>query len=149
MSIGIKRSHILTNSFVKLIEENHEKITEFFMNDLLKNPDTEAYRHISRDSMYESSDMVYRDLSQWIARDFSKKKIEERYLKIGRERYFSGIPFFQVQKALVLQKRHLWLFVMDKLYSDSTILTEALELNNRVTLYFDRAVYYILKAYAQ
>lgn len=75
MSIGIKRSHILTNSFVKLIEENHEKITEFFMNDLLKNPDTEAYRHISRDSIYESSDMVYRDLSQWIARDFSKKKI--------------------------------------------------------------------------
>ena len=147
MKPAIKKKSVLLNRFVKLIEEKHLEITEAFMNDLLKKPDTAAYHAIDRYTMYEASDMIYRDLSTWIAKEYPKKKIEERYLKIGKERFAMGIPFPQVQKAIVLQKRHLWLFVIDKLYDDKTAYMEALELNNRVTLYFDRAVHYMLQGY--
>lgn len=140
-------TNLLYNRFVKLVEENHQEITERFMTDLLRNPDTVSYQGLDRNSIYETSDIVYRDLSKWITRDFPKAKIQERYRKLGHDRFNQGLPFSQVQKALVLQKRHLWLYVMDKLYSDLTSYREAVDLNNRVVLYFDRATHFMLQGY--
>ena len=93
--------------------------------------------------------MIYKDLSQWISREFSKQKIEERYIRMGRERFDMGIPIQQVMKGLILQRRHIWLFVMNRMYDDMTDYMEALELNNRVTLYFDRAMLASLKGYME
>lgn len=143
----IRRKNILLNKFVKLIEESHEELTEIFMNDLLKHPETDAYRNTDRDDVYRFSDLVYKDLSVWISSEFSKEKIDDRYGKMGRERCEAGIPIEQVLKALVLQRRHIWLFVMDKMYEEKTEYMEALELNNRVTLYFDRAMIAMVKGY--
>ncbi len=143
------KKNILYNRFVKLVEENHQEITERFMNDLLKNPDTRAYATIDRNKIYESSDRVYRDLSRWITKDTPKDIIRDHYMKLGRDRLDQGIPQSQVQKALVLQKRHLWLFVMDKLYGDLTSYKEAVDVNNRVVLFFDRATHFMLEGYEQ
>jgi hypothetical protein len=143
------KKNILYNRFVKLIEEDHQEITERFMNDLLKNPDTRAYVNIDRNAIYESSDRVYRDLSRWITKDTPKDIIRDHYVKLGKDRLDRGVPQSQVQKALVLQKRHLWLFVMDKLYGDLTSYKEAVDLNNRVVLFFDRATHYMLQGYEQ
>jgi len=143
------KPNMLYNRFVKLIEEHHQAITERFMNDLLRNPDTAAYHNLDRQKIYEASDVVYRDLSKWITKDFPKSKIEEKYRKLGHDRFSQGVPASQVQKALTLQKRHLWLFVMDKLYSDLTSYREAVELNNRVVLYFDRATFFMLQGYEE
>ena len=144
----IKRKDIAFNSFVALVEQNYETITERYMNDLLKNPDTDAYRKMDRHEMYESSAKIYRDLSKWITREYPKEKISERYMKIGRERYEQGIPFSQVQKALVLQMRHLWLFVISRMEDDNMkSVKESIDLNNRVVLYFQRATFYMLRGY--
>jgi hypothetical protein len=143
----IRNKNILSNKFVQLIEENYQQLTENFMNDLLKHPETQAYRTADRDEIYQASVLMYKDLSQWISRTFPKEKIEERYNKLGRERYEMGIPLQQVIKGLILQRRHIWLFVMNRMYDDKTDYMEALELNNRVTLYFDRAMLSALKGY--
>ncbi len=143
----IRKKNILLNRFVKLIEESHEELTEIFMNDLLKHPETDAYRNSERDDVYRFSDLVYKDLSVWISREFSKDQIEDRYGKMGQERCEAGIPVEQVLKGLVLQRRHIWLFVMNKMYDDMTDYMEALELNNRVTLYFDRAMIAMVRGY--
>jgi hypothetical protein len=143
----ISKKTILVNKFVKLIEEHHEELTEIFMNDLFRHPETDAYRNTDRDDIYRFSDLVYKDLSVWISKEFSKEKIEDRYGKMGMERCEAGIPVEQVMKALMLQRRHIWLFVMNKMYDDMTDYMEALELNNRVTLYFDRAMIAMVKGY--
>lgn len=143
----LKTGDIITNRFVELIEDNHQKITEQYMNDLLKNPDTIAYRNLDRQTVYEAGNRIYRELSKWITKRYPKEEIATYYRKIGRERFEQGIPFSQAARALILQKRHLWLFVMDKLYYDASVYKQAIDLNNRVVLYFDRATFYMLQGY--
>ena len=138
---------IVFNKFVELIEENHQTIAEFFMNDLLRNPDTAAYRSLDRHSIYESGDMIYRELSKFLARKFSKDDIAKHYLKLSRDRYRQGVPLSHLLKALILLKRHLWLFVENKMEYDLVDYKQALDLNNRVVLYFDRAAYFCAQGY--
>jgi len=143
----MRSANILENRFVEIIEENHQGITEQYMNDLLKNQDTVAYRNIDRQKIYEESDRIYRELSKWIVKQYSKSEISRYYHKLGQDKFDQGVPFSQAQKALVLQRRHLWLFILDKLYYDASLYKEALELNNRVVLYFDRAMFSLLEGY--
>jgi hypothetical protein len=143
----LKSDNILANRFVELIEENHQAITEKYMNDLLKNPDTPAYRKLDRHDIYESANRIYRELSKWVVKDYTKKEIDKYYSKLAKERAEQGIPFAQAYKALVLQRRHLWLFIRERLYSDQQLYREALDLINRVVLYFDRATLSLLATY--
>ncbi|HPJ38379.1 MAG TPA: hypothetical protein PK253_04875 [Spirochaetota bacterium] len=143
----LKTDNIVTNRFVELVEENHQVITEKYMNDLLKNPDTPAYKKLDRHDVYESGNRIYRELSKWIVKDYPRKEIAKYYIKLGKERVQQGVPFTQAYKALVLQRRHLWLFVRENIHGDANLYKDALELTNRVVLYFDRAVLYLLMGY--
>jgi hypothetical protein len=145
--MGLKPSNILNNKFVELIEENYQEIAEHFMNDLLKNPDTFAYNNLDRQTVYEAAYKRLHEISKWILKDYPKEEIEKYYRQIGRERFEQGIPFSQAFRFLVLLKRHMWLFVLKRLYNDASIYEQAIELNNRVVLYFDRASFYLMKGY--
>ncbi len=143
----MRPANIVENRFVEIIEENHQTITEQYMNDLLKNPETPSYRTLDRQKIYEESDRIYREMSTWIVKQYSKTEIAKRYIRLGQDLFDQGVPFSQASKALILQRRHLWLFILDKLYYDASLYKEALDLNNRVVLYFDRAGYYQLQGY--
>jgi hypothetical protein len=140
---------ILTNKFVELIIENHQQITEHFMNDLLSNPETSAYKNLDSQSVYESGNRVYRELSKWITKEYPKEEIAKQFRRIGKERFKQGIPFSHAYKALVLLKRHLWLFVEREMDYEISDLKQALDLSNRVVLYFDRAAFYMLQGYEE
>jgi hypothetical protein len=50
--------------------------------------------------------------------------------------------------GLMLMKWHLWLFVQENNFFDSPfMLHQALEFNNRVVLFFDRAIYFTAMGY--
>ena len=50
--------------------------------------------------------------------------------------------------ALFLLKRQIWLYILQEgLLTTNLELYQALELNNRVVLYFDRAIYYLTRGY--
>ena len=137
-------NNLITNKFVKLIEENHQIIVEQYMNDLLRNKKTAAYRNLDRQGIYESGDKVYRELSLWLSKGRSEREIDNFYEKLGKMRLQQGIPASQVFHALVLLKRHMWLFVKQRLENDVVEYQQAIDLVNRVILFFDRAIYHML-----
>ncbi|HPI90475.1 MAG TPA: histidine kinase N-terminal domain-containing protein [Spirochaetota bacterium] len=140
-------SNLLANKFVKLVEENHQEIVEQYMNDLLRNDKTIAYRSLDKQKIYEIGDNVYRELSQWLSRGSQKNEIGGFYEKLGKLRFQQGVPVSQVFHALVLLKRHMWLFVKKRLENDITDYKQLIELLNKVILFFDRAIFHMLSGY--
>jgi hypothetical protein len=140
---------IITNKFVRLIEENHQEIIEHFMNDVLRNKKTIAYRKMDPHDLYEIGIRVYREMSRWVAKDLPKDEVKEYYAKLGKIRNNEGVPASQFFQALVLLKRHMWLFVKKQLENEMTDYKQALEVSDRVVLFFDRAAYYMLTGYEE
>jgi hypothetical protein len=138
---------IITNKFVRLVEENHQEIIEHFMNDVLRNKKTVAYRKLDPHDLYDIGSRVYREMSKWVAKDLPKEEVKEYYKKLGKIRHEEGIPASQFFQALVLLKRHMWLFVRKQLEDEMTDYKQAMEINDRVVLFFDRAAYYMLTGY--
>ncbi|OHD63902.1 MAG: hypothetical protein A2176_09045 [Spirochaetes bacterium RBG_13_51_14] len=138
---------IITNKFVRLIEENHQEIIEHFMNDVLRNKKTVAYQKLDPHDLYEIGSRVYRELSKWVAKDLPKDEVKEYYKKLGKIRKHEGIPASQFFQALVLLKRHMWLFIRRQVENEITDYKQAMQVSDRVVLFFDRAAYYMLTGY--
>ncbi len=143
------KKDILTNKFVKLIEENYQVIVEHFMNDVLKNEKTSAFRRFDQQKLYEIGQRICRELSSYVIKDLPKEKVEEYYIKIGKERHSQNVPASHVFHALVILKRHMWLFVRKRMESDLSDYSQALHLNDRIVLFFDRASFAMLKGYEE
>lgn len=130
---------------VKLIEDNADELTKRVCNDLLSREETEGYRGISKDIICERTSDVYRRLVSWLRKEkmFHDGDIKKYYMDLGKRRFHEGIPFSTVAMEFMLEKRHLWLFVTEKQFFDSTYeCYQALELNNKVVLFFDRIIYF-------
>ena len=140
---------MIANKFVRLIEDNQQIIVEQFMNDVLKNPKTVAYRNFDQSDLYEIGSRVCRELSKWLTKDLPKEDVKNFYRKIGKMRLEEGIPQSHVFQALVLLKRHMWLFVRRQIDNDIHDYKQAMMLSDRVVLFFDRAAYYMMVGYEE
>lgn len=143
------QNNLIANKFVRIIEENHQVIVEHFMNDILKNPKTAAYRHFDKQRMYDIGSRVYRELSKWILESMNKEEVKNLYLDLGKMRKEEGIPESQVFQALVLLKRHMWIFIKKRMEHDVQDYKQAMDLSDKVVLFFDRAAYYMMVGYEQ
>jgi hypothetical protein len=141
---------MIYEKIVQLIKENADTLTNRVCKDLLVREETRGYRRLDRDIVYERVYDVYSRLDSWLSGDRKKAGLEEHYRKLGRARFKEGMPLNDVVMALMLVKRHLWLYVLETQFFDSSFqLMQALEFNNRVVLFFDKAIYFVCTGHTE
>jgi hypothetical protein len=143
------RIHV-SNKFVRLIEDHADKLSENLLRDLRQHADTPTYHTYDEMEMYKRTFNVYRNLGKWISRETTKEDIAKHYKALGAQRLDEGFSLSEVIQALIIARRHIWLKVQSEGFLDSILdLNQAMELNNRVILFFDRAIYYTALGYEQ
>jgi len=141
----------ISQRLIELIEQNAGELADRLMADLLSRKETRHYKNIPEDRTRERVYDVYRRLGSWLSREKSMKEEREKYYtELGKQRCKENIPLHEVVIAFMLIKRHIWLYVIDKHIIDSAFeLQRALDLNNRVVLFFDRVIFFIVKGYEE
>ncbi|MBN2299232.1 MAG: hypothetical protein JXM72_11585 [Deltaproteobacteria bacterium] len=141
---------MISEKMIAMIKDNADDLTKRLCKDLLGREETKSYRKLNEELVCERVFDVYSRLDSWLARDKKKGEIQDHYTKLGKKRFQEGIPLVEVVMALMLIKRHLWLFVLEKHFFDSSYeFQQALEFNNRVVLFFDRAIYFTTMGYEE
>ena len=138
---------MISQELVKLITENADELTNRFLKDLYSREETKSFRDVPRSIMFDRVHDHYSKLDTWLSKG-TKEGIHNHYIKLGQSRFHEGIPLHELILAFMLIKRHLWLFVQEKqFYDNAYALNQAIELNNRVVLFFDRIIYAITIGY--
>jgi hypothetical protein len=139
---------VLASRLIKIIEKNSDVIADRWVDDVTTLPYTRSYWNIPRDVLHERAESVCSRMGYFLGRRLAKERVAGFYRKMGQARRADGHPVEDVIMALFLLKRHIWLFVLQEGFLTTNLeLYQALELNNRVVLYFDRAVYYVTQGY--
>ncbi len=139
---------MISERLVRLIENDADILTKNWLHDVRQNPTTPTYQGFPEEKLYQRANFIYSQLGHWISRKTGKGEVRAYYTKLGAERLNEGFALYEVVSAIILLKRHLWLHVLsDGQLSTAFELYQSLELNNRVVLFFDRAVYYTIIGY--
>ena len=139
---------LVSQKLVDLIERNATDLTNSWLADIRKDPNTLTYRHFDPDAVYQRAFRVFSQLGKWISHETSKEEVARDYRALGEQRRQEGFALSEVIQALILIRRNLWRKIMEEGLLDSTYdLYQAIELNNRVSLFFDRAIFYTACGY--
>ncbi len=139
---------MLSGKLITILEKSSEELTERIMKDLLAREETRHLRDLRQSRVYALVYDVYGMLISWLSGEKTKGKIIEHYIELGRQRYNEGVPLSEMLMVLMLIKRHIWLFAIEKKVIDPSFpLQQVLELNNRVVFFFDRAMYFVSVGY--
>ena len=143
-------AELICKQLVDLIERNAARLTEAWLADVKRRSETPTYHAYPDDQLYERVHEVYRNLGKWVCRETTAADVGRVYAALGRRRHAEGFALSEVLEALILTRRHLWLLVLSEGFLDTAlVLQQALDLNARAVLFFDRAMYYTALGYEQ
>ncbi len=141
---------MISQSLVELIEKNAENLARQWLQDVTKNFHTPFYHTFNPDSLYERALDMYKRLGHWLSLDTPREESARVYKKYGQDRCREGFPLPELIYSFILFRRHLWLYILHVGFLDSAYeLLRALELNNRVILFFDRALHNMALGYEE
>ncbi len=139
---------MLSTSLVQLIEKNGDVLAKNWLEDVTHNVKTPFYHGFDEKLLYDRAFELYKNLGKFLALEIPKQEVAAYYRKYGQDRCREGFPLAQLIYSFVLFRRHLWLHVLHSRFFDTTYeLLRAMELNNRVILFFDRGLYNMALGY--
>jgi len=138
---------MLSDRLVRMIESHAAELTSALVEDIRSNPRTASYHRLSTEAIQHRTYHVYKDLGSWL-NNKAEEDIESNYTRLGKEREAEGIPLSEVVYALVLTKYHLRDYIrVSGLTNSAMDLYQALELQRLLGQFFDKAIYYTVRAY--
>jgi hypothetical protein len=135
---------VLEEKLVEIIEQNSDAIALTWYRESKASPYLPNMKHLSQEEALSIAQNVYSRLSHWL-RPGQQEEIESTYDRFGEQCYAKGFRMEEVIQILVLIKRYLWLHLLERGIMTTNIeVYQALDINNKVVLYFDRAIYFAL-----
>jgi hypothetical protein len=130
-----------------MIESHADELTHALVEDIRSNSRTASYHRLSREAIQHRTYHVYKDLGLWL-NSKADEDIEANYTELGKKRKAEGLPLSEVVYALTLTKYHLRDYIRVSGLVDSAMdLYQVLDLQRLLGQFFDKAVYYTVRAY--
>ena len=135
---------------VVFLERHAEELTQNWMRIVRNESLTRSYQAFDEKSVYDRALKVYQQLGRWVSGEFTKGDIQSYYTAIGGQRRREGFALAEVVRAMIVARRVLWFKIQSEGLLEADMDPElALMMNNRVLLFFDRAIYYVTRGYEQ
>ncbi|GAB4343225.1 MAG: hypothetical protein Kow0089_18840 [Desulfobulbaceae bacterium] len=142
------RRRLLSDKLIELIEDHSEAIAGKWMEDVRSNRSTPTFHDFDQELLYQRVFLVISHFGQWLGGSYRGQDIASYYQALGRERKREGFALSEVVSALTLIKKHIWEFALARGMWRKTIdIYMILELERRISLFFDRAVYHVARGY--
>jgi hypothetical protein len=142
----------LADRLMDLCQRNAEEIAQLWYKSLSSNSRTPSYQLMSKQGCLDHALSIYRNLgNMYFAEDCYKRVSQVMDIHgFAEDSFARGIPLNEVIYALILLRRHIWLYAESQaMYSTSSDMIQAVDSINRVLLVFDYATYNVASKYKE
>jgi hypothetical protein len=139
-----------SQKLVDLIERNADELTTNYVEDIRRDPRMPSYQGFDQKEIYKRAFRVYSQLGKWVSREATKEEVRSYWTALGRQRRREGFPFSEIVLSLCHIRRLLWTKIQAAGLLDTALdLYQAMDLQQRVLVFFDRAIYYAAIGYEE
>ena len=132
-------------AFAKFIQDFKDQIKENFFEDAFHKRELLSQYQMGKDMLHEVADGVLSDFTVNIDYKTPVEAVADRYVKLGLRCFENSVSYSEMIRVFILLRRHIWLFFQESNFAGQPFdVRSIVALNNRTTLFFDRAMYYFL-----
>jgi hypothetical protein len=141
---------VTADKLLDLVELRAEEIAKAWWKNVRQNPRTPSYHPLTDREAVAQAVLFYRNLRRMY---YSENPYEEEvpyFSQYAKDRYAEGIPLHEAIYAMVLMRRHMWLFAeYQDLFTSLLDMYGAIEVINRTVLITDYATFIIAQKYQE
>jgi hypothetical protein len=131
-------------------EQNAEEIAEHWAMEVQKNKRTTHYQNLKKDLLVAQAVDFYRNLRELLTAANRAELTGEYFQKYAKECHDKGIPLQESIYALVLMRRHMWLYAdFQAIFINALEHNQAIDSIMRIMLMMDYAIYEITQYYLE
>jgi hypothetical protein len=131
-----------------LMANSSEAIARQWAKDVVKNSKTPFYRDIDQDKIIPQAADFYRKLSGVYTLPDPYPAIKTFMQKFAEDRFKEGVPLHEALYAVVLMRRHIWLYAeFQAIFVTIIEQHQALDSQTRTILMFDYIAYALSEKY--
>jgi hypothetical protein len=135
---------------IDLVEENSERIARQWAKDVVKNEKTPFYRNLPEEKIVIQALKFYDHFRRLFSSKTPFDTAREFFSVYAEERYREGMPLQEAIYALILMRRHIWLYAeFQAVFISAVEQKQAVDSLTRTILMFDYAVYFITQKYQE
>jgi hypothetical protein len=135
---------------IEITELNAEKIARQWLKDVRVNPRTPTYHNFSDEKALAQAHQFYTNFRALFCTDKPFDAARKFFTKYADERYSEGIPLHEALYALILMRRHIWLYAeFQAIFVTAVEQHQAAESLTRTILMFDYAIYVMSMRYEE
>ena len=135
---------------IDLIESKAENIAKQWAADVMKHNRTPSYHPLRKDLVIEQGVNFYRLFRQMSLAEIPYEEAKNFSWRYAEEFYQQKIPLHEALYALILMRRHLWLYAeFQGTFVTALEKQQAVESLNRTILMFDYVSYQVTEKYQQ
>jgi 8-oxo-dGTP diphosphatase len=140
---------LLSDALVAFVEDHAEEISQLWLNEVRSHPTTPTYGRIDPGPLRARVAESLSEFSSWLSGSRADEEIKRFYLKLGMDRKSDGCSLPEVISALSLLRKHILTFANRKgVWKRAIDAYTVLELDRRIILFFDKAIYYTALGFA-
>jgi hypothetical protein len=135
---------------IDLTESHADKIAKQWAKDVKTNEKTKSYHGASDERILLQATEFYHHFREMFVHDAPYELAEKIFASYANQRYTEGIPLHEAVYALILMRRHIWLYAeFQALLITEVEHRQAVESLSRTILMFDYAMYVITRKYRE
>jgi hypothetical protein len=136
------------DKLIDFTERSAGEIAREWCRNIQKNPRTPSYHKLAEKDMVQQAVHFYNTLRPVMAKGSTYADMEEFAVRYAEDRIAEGIPMHEAIYALIMMRRHIWLFAeFQLLFTTALDMYQAVESINKIVLLTDYAIYAIAKKY--
>ena len=136
--------------YLELAEKHAEKITARWAKDVKSNAKTPTYKSLDDEAINYQCVRFYQNFSKMFLDEKITDDVLRYFRSYAQESYAMGIPAKETIYALILMRRHIWLYAeFQAIFSSGINQRQALDTLGRTILLFDYAAYEVTKEYQE
>ncbi len=114
------------------------------------NPRTPSYHSLPEETCIRHAMGFYKNLRQMLFSEKPYNEVRDYFTTYARERYKEEIPLHEAVYALIMMRRHLWLYAdFQGPFLSGLNKDQAVGAINTTIRLFDHGIYLIIKTYGQ
>jgi hypothetical protein len=136
--------------YLELAEKLAEKIAARWVKDVKSNAKTPTYKSLDEERITYQCVRFYQNFSKMFLDEKITDDVLRYFRSYAQDSYAMGIPAKETIYALILMRRHIWLYAeFQAVFSSGIDQRQALDTLGRTILLFDYAVYEVTKEYQE
>jgi len=133
---------------VSLIETHAESMAQQWAKDVKKNSRTPSYHNLPEDILVSMAERFYDNFSQMFYTDKPADISRPYFFQYAEEHYRQNIPLSEALYALIMMRRHIWLYAeFQTIFISAVEQKQAVDSLVRTILMFDYAITFISQRY--